>query len=236
MPKIEQKQVVVSEIKEKLSRASSIVLVDSRGLSVEQDTVLRKKLREEGVDYKVYKNTMIRFAVEGTDFEPITPHLAGPTVLAISYDDATAAARVISGEKKAMPILEFKAAVIDSVLYDAKGVAAIANIPSREVLLGKLLGSLKSPIASFARVLNAIAEEKAKGDAAPAPVVEEAAAEAVAEEAPAADVGNDAPDTPSDEAPVADEAPVEEAPQEEAAPEAVVEETPAEEAENKEEE
>jgi len=211
MPKIEQKQVVVSEIKEKLSRASSIVLVDSRGLSVEQDTILRKKLRAEGVDYKVYKNTMIRFAVQGTDFEPIVPHLAGPTVLAISYDDATAAARVISGEKKAMPILEFKAAVIESVLYDAKGVAAIANIPSREVLLGKLLGSLKSPIASFARVLNAIAEEKGKGDTAPAPVAEEAQAEEPAVVA-------------------------EEAPQEEAAPEAVVEEAPAPEAENKEEE
>ena len=203
MPKIEKKQVVVNEIKEKLDRASSIVLVDTRGLTVDQDTILRKKLREEGVDYKVYKNTMVRFAVQGTDFEPIVPHLAGPTTVAISYDDATAAARVISGEKKNMPILEFKAAVIEKTLYDAKGVAAIANIPSRDILLGKLLGSIKSPIASFARVLNAIAEEKAKGDIAP---VAEAPAEAVAEPVVEA----------VEEAPVAEEA-TPEAPAEESA-------------------
>jgi len=200
MPKIEKKQVIVQEIKEKLGRASSIVLVDARGLTVEQDTILRKKLRDEGVDYKVYKNTTIRFAVEGTDFEQITPHLAGPTTLAISYDDATAAARVISGEKKAMPILEFKAAVIENTLYDAKGVNVIANIPSREVLLGKLLGSLKSPIASFARVLNAIAEEKANGNPAPAAEATDApAATEVTEEAPQTE------ETPVEAAPVAEE-------------------------------
>ncbi|MCL2170085.1 MAG: 50S ribosomal protein L10 [Defluviitaleaceae bacterium] len=198
MPKIEKKQVVVQEIKEKLNNARSIVLVNARGLTVEQDTILRSKLRAEGVDYKVYKNTMIRFAVEGTDFEPITPHLAGPTVLAISYEDATAAARIISGEKKSMPVLEFKAAVIESTLYDAAGVTAIANIPSREVLLGKLLGSLKSPIASFARVINAIAEEKAGGGGAPAEVPVEA--EAPAAEAPVeAEAPAEAVETPETE-------------------------------------
>ena len=159
MPNLEQKQVVIDEIKGKLTKASSIVLVNSRGLSVEQDTQLRRKLREAGVDYKVYKNTMISFAVEGTEFEDIKPHLAGPTALAISYEDPTIAARVISKELKAMPVLEFKAGIIDKVLYDSDGVTAIANIPSREELLAKLLGSFKSPMASFARVVNAIAEK-----------------------------------------------------------------------------
>jgi len=176
MPKTDKKVQTVQEIKEKLNKASSIVLVNARGLTVEQDTVLRRQLRAENIDYKVYKNTMIRFAVEGTDFEAITPHLEGPTTLAISYDDATAAARVISGQLKAMPVLEFKAGVIEKTLYDAKGVAAIANIPSREVLLGRLLGSFKSPIASFARIVKAIADKdpnEAASDAQPEAVVAE---------------------------------------------------------------
>ncbi|MCL2236163.1 MAG: 50S ribosomal protein L10, partial [Defluviitaleaceae bacterium] len=158
MPKNAKKEAVVSEIKDKLGRASSVVLINARGLTVEQDTILRKKLREAGVDYKVYKNTMVRFAVEGTDFAEIAPHLTGPTTLAVSYDDPTAAARVINKELKAMPVLEFKAGIIESTLYDAKGVAEIASIPGREELLAKLLGSFKSPMASFARVINAIAE------------------------------------------------------------------------------
>lgn len=185
MPKTEQKVAVVQEIKGKLEKASSIVLVNARGLTVEQDTTLRRKLREENIDYKVYKNTMIRFAVEGTNFAEIIPHLEGPTTLAISYDDATAAARVIAGQLKAMPVLEFKAGVIENTLYDAKGVAAIAAIPSREELLGRLLGSFKSSIASFARVINAIAEKDPNEVIeAPVAVAEEAPApEAVAEEA-----------------------------------------------------
>jgi len=184
MPKVAEKQVVINEIKEKLTNASSIVLVNARGLTVEQDTTLRRKLREGGVDYKVYKNTMIGFAVEGTDFAEITPHLEGPTALAISYDDATAAARIISKELKAMPVLEFKAGVIDKVLYDSKGVFAIANIPSREELLSKLLGSFKSPMSTFARLVSQIAENKGDGNA-PAPV--EPVTEAIAEEAPVAE-------------------------------------------------
>jgi len=201
MPKNAKKEAVVSEIKDKLGRASSVVLINARGLTVEQDTILRKKLREAGVDYKVYKNTMVRFAVEGTDFAEIAPHLTGPTTLAVSYDDPTAAARVINKELKAMPVLEFKAGIIESTLYDAKGVAEIASIPGREELLAKLLGSFKSPMASFARVINAIAENG--GEVAPA-AEETPAAEAPAEaEAPAAEAA-------PEEAPAAEEAPSEE--------------------------
>jgi len=181
MPNMEKKQVVINEVKEKLDKASSIVLVNARGLTVEQDTILRRKLREAGVDYKVYKNSIINYAVDDTDFVEIKPHLVGPTALAVSYDDATAAARIISKELKAMPKLEFKAGIIGKELYDANGVAAIANIPSRDELLAKLLGSLKSPVSTFARLISQIAESKANGSDTPAPAAE-AAPEPVAEE------------------------------------------------------
>ena len=102
MAKIEQKQVVVNEIKEKLERAASLVVVDARGLTVEQDTALRKKLREAGVDYKVYKNTMVEFAVKDTPFEGIAQYLAGPSTYAFSYDDATTAASILAKEAKTL--------------------------------------------------------------------------------------------------------------------------------------
>jgi len=171
-PNLEQnraaKHVVVDEIKEKLSRSKSVVLVNARGLTVEQDTILRKSLRKVGgIDYKVYKNSMMARAVEGTEFDGIQEYLAGPTTVAFSYDDATAAAGAINKHLKAMPVLEFKASSMDGNVYDAAKTKLIAEIPSRDVLLGRLLGSLKSPMSSFARVINAIAEEKG-GGAAPA--------------------------------------------------------------------
>lgn len=162
MPKIEQKQVVVNEIKEKLTDAKSVVLVDSRGLTVEQDTLLRKNLRNAGVVYKVYKNTMLRLAVKDTPFEGLTEFLAGPTTVAISYEDATTAARLINKELKGMPKLEFKAGVVDGIVYDSEKVKILAEIPTKDVLLSRLLGSFQSPMASFARVVNAIAEKSAE--------------------------------------------------------------------------
>jgi len=157
------KQVVVDEIREKLERTKSVVLVNARGLTVEQDTALRKSLRKAGgIDYKVYKNTMLNFAIEGTAFEGLKEYLSGPTAVAFSYEDATAAASAISKNLKGMPKLEFKASAIDGEIYDAAKTKAIADIPSREVLISRLLGSFKSPMASFARVINAIAEEKSE--------------------------------------------------------------------------
>lgn len=159
----EAKEVVVNEIREKLSRAKSVLLVDGRGLTVAQDTTLRKALRKAGgVDYKVYKNSMMEFAIRDTEFAGLKEYLAGPTAVAFSYDDATAAAAVISKNLKTMPALEFKASAIDGEVYDAAKTKAIADIPSRDVLLSRLLGSFKSPMASFARVINAIAEEKSE--------------------------------------------------------------------------
>ena len=162
MAKVEQKQVVVNQIKEKLNGASSVLLVDYRGLTVEQDTKLRKELREAGVEYKVYKNTMVNFAVQGTEFEAISKHLEGPTAIAISYEDATAGPRVLAKVAKANEKLEFKGGVVEGTYYDANGMLAIGNIAPREELLGRLLGSFKSPIASFARVIKQVAEKDAE--------------------------------------------------------------------------
>lgn len=160
MAKVEMKKPIVEEIKSVLDGAATAVVVDYRGLTVEQDTQLRKQLREAGVAYKVYKNTMINFAIEGTEFEGLKSCLEGPTALAVCKDDATAAARVLAEFAKTAPALELKGGVVEGTFYDAKGVEAIAKIPSREVLVSKLLGSIQSPIANFARVIKQIAEQK----------------------------------------------------------------------------
>ena len=168
MAKVELKQPIVAEISELFNGAKSAVVVDYRGLTVEQDTQLRKQLREAGVTYKVYKNTMIRFAAKGTEFEALEPHLEGPTALAVSKEDATAPARVLAEFAKKADKLELKAGVVEGTYYDEKGIQVIATIPSREILLGKLLGSIQSPITNFARVLNQIAEQNGGADAAAA--------------------------------------------------------------------
>jgi len=177
MAKIELKQPIVEEISAGIKDAQSVVLVDYRGLTVEQDTKLRKSLREAGVSYKVYKNTMMNFAFKGTDFEGLAPYLEGPSAMAYSAEDATAPARVLAEFAKTAPKLEIKAGVVEGTVYDAQGMAAIASIPSREILISRLLGSMKSPITNFARVMNQLAE---KGGAS-------ACAAAPAEEAPAAE-------------------------------------------------
>ena len=160
MAKVEQKQVIVNEIKEKLEKATSAVLVDARGLTVEQDTKLRKQLREAGVDYKVYKNTMMNFAVKDTQFEGLKDYFEGPSAIAICYEDPTVAAGILNKFMKEAKALEFKAGVIEGTCYDAKGMAAVADIPSKDVLLSKLLGSFKSPMGNFARLIQAIADKQ----------------------------------------------------------------------------
>ena len=220
MAKVELKQPIINEISENVKDAQSVVVVDYRGLTVAEDTDLRKKLREAGVTYKVYKNTMMNFAFKGTDFESLAPHLEGPSAIAISKDDATAPARILANFAKTAPALEIKGGVVEGTYYDANGMKAVASVPSREELLSKLLGSLQSPVSNLARVLNQIAEKGGAGEAAPA--------EAKAEEAPAEEAKAEEPaaEAPAEEAPAAEaaEAPAEEAPAEEAT------ETPAEDA------
>ena len=159
MAKVEVKKPIVDEIAELLNGAATAVVVDYRGLTVEQDTKLRKQLREAGVVYKVYKNTMINFAIKDTEFADLAQHLEGPTAIAVCKDDATAAARVLAKFAKTAEALEIKGGVVDGVYYDAAGIGQIASIPSREVLLSKLLGSMQSPITNFARVIKQIAEK-----------------------------------------------------------------------------
>lgn len=159
MAKIELKQPIVKEIAELFDGAESIVVADYRGLTVEQDTQLRKKLREAGVTYKVYKNTMVHLAIAGTANEALDSVLEGPTAVAVSKTDATAPARIMQAFAKTAPKLELKAGMVEGTFYDTNGIKQIAEIPAREELLGRLLGSIQSPITNFARVLNQIAEK-----------------------------------------------------------------------------
>ena len=177
MAKVELKQPVVQAIAEDIKDAASVVLVDYRGLTVAEDTALRKQLREAGIVYKVCKNTMMKRAFEGTDFAALDEHLEGPSAIAISKDDATAPARILCKFAKDAKALELKAGVVEGTVYDVAGLTELSKVPSREELLSKLLGSLQSPITNLARVLNQIAEQG--GEAAPA---EEAAEEAPTEE------------------------------------------------------
>lgn len=173
MAKVELKQPIVQEIAENVKGAQSVVVVDYRGLTVAQDTELRKQLREADIIYKVYKNTLMNLAFKGTEFESLFEQLEGPNAIAVSKDDATAPARILAEFAKKAPALEIKAGVVEGNFYDAKGMQVISSIPSREELLSKFLGSIQSPITNFARVIKQIAEKD--GEAAPA---EEAPAEA----------------------------------------------------------
>jgi large subunit ribosomal protein L10 len=166
MAKVELKQPVVQEISAAIEGAQSVVLVDHRGLTVQQDTELRKQLREAGVTYKVYKNTMMNFAFKGTDCEGLSDLLNGPSAIAVSKDDATAPARILCEFAKNAPKLEVKGGVVEGKVVDVAAINVVAQIPSREVLLGRLFGSFQSPIASFARIVKQIAEKD--GEAAPA--------------------------------------------------------------------
>mgnify|MGYP002623594570 CR=1 FL=1 len=160
MAKVEIKKPIVDEIAETLKDAKALVLADYRGLSAEQETALRKELREAGVTYKVYKNTYIKRAIAGTDFESIAEQLEGPTAIAVSKVDATAPARILYGFAKKAEALELKCGVVEGQFYDSKQIITIASIPSRDELLSKLLGSIQSPITNFARVVKQIAEKK----------------------------------------------------------------------------
>ena len=173
MAKVELKQPIIDEIKELLDGAQSAVAVKYLGITVEQDTRLRKELRENGVTYKVFKNTLIKRAADGTEFAALDPDLEGPTALAVSKTDATAPARIVAKYAKEVKPLELKGGVVEGAYYDKDAIQTIATIPSREDLLGELLGSIQSPITNVARVLNQIAEQNG------------GSSEAAAEETPA---------------------------------------------------
>ena len=162
--KIDLKKPVLEEISAQVEGAQCVLLVNYSGLTVAQDTQLRKELREAGVHYKVYKNTMLHLAFDGTDFAQLDKDLEGPTAIAFGIEDETAPARIINNFAKEAEALEIKSGVVDGEYYDAAGVKVLATIPSKDELISKLLGSLQSPITNFARVVKQIAE--AQGETA----------------------------------------------------------------------
>ncbi|NLY72521.1 MAG: 50S ribosomal protein L10 [Tissierellia bacterium] len=156
----QRKEMQVQEIREKFQKASSAVIVDYRGLNVAEVTELRSKFREQNVEYKVYKNRLVKLALEGTDFEALEAELTGPNAIAFGYEDAVAPAKIIKDFSKKVPELELKAGIVDGIFYDVEGITLIADIPSRDVLLAKFLGSIQSPISKLAYALKAVADEK----------------------------------------------------------------------------
>ncbi|MFZ5966803.1 MAG: 50S ribosomal protein L10 [Bacillota bacterium] len=160
---LEIKKQAVEEIKEKFSKAQSAIVVDYRGLNVEEVTELRSKMRAAGVDYKVYKNTLTRLAAKETGYEALLGDLTGPNAIAFGYDDPVTPAKVLNDFAKDHKKLELKAGVVEGAYCDLEKVKAIAEIPSREVLLAKFLGSIKSPVSNLAYLLQAIVDKKEGG-------------------------------------------------------------------------
>lgn len=156
----QQKQQIIDEIKGKLETAQSAVVIDYMGINVAEADAMRKKLREAGVDYTVYKNTLMKRAIDGTDFAPLADVLEGPSAIAISSEDATAPARVLNEIIKDFKKMEFKAGVVEGTFYDKAGIEKIADIPSREVLIAKFMGSIQSPVSKAVRTFQAIADAK----------------------------------------------------------------------------
>jgi len=163
----EPKALVVAQIREKLAGAKAAVLVDYRGLTVEQDTELRRNMRQAGVEYKVLKNTLVRRAADELGLSQIDPFLNGPTAVAISATDPVAPAKLISECIKKTNKMTLKAGYVEGKYCDAAALEAIASLPSREVLLAKMLGSLNAPLCNFLYAINAIIE-KQEGPAAEA--------------------------------------------------------------------
>lgn len=168
----ETKQQQVAELHDKLKRAKAVFLADFRGMNVEQATTLRNELRAAAIEYKVVKNTLLELASRETDKESLTPHYSGPTAIALSYDDPVAAAKVLSKFAKAQSAtFKLKAGVLSGKPMTVSDIQALADLPSREVLIAKLLGTINAPVAnfvgvlaavpgSFVRVLNAIKSKK----------------------------------------------------------------------------
>ena len=203
---LEEKKQIVASMSEQFKTAVSGVFVDYCGLSVEEDTQLRNKLREAGVEYKVIKNTLARFAAKEVGFDELDPILNGPTSLALSMTDEVAPAKVIAEFAKTHEQLEIKAGFLDGKVLQLDEVKTLAATPNRETLLAKLLGSLNAPISNLARTLQALVDNG----------VEPADIKVEKEEAPAEEAAPAVEEAPVEAAPV-EEAPAEEAPAEEAA-------------------
>ena len=164
---LEAKQAKVDALTEQLKKASACVLVDYKGITVADDTKLRKELREAGVSYSVQKNTLIRLAMHDIGFDQFDSVLEGTTAIAVSEGDQTVAARIL-GEfaEKSEGKFSLKAGFVDGEYFDAAQIQKLSKIPSKEVLLAQLLGSLQGPIQKLAATLKALADKKAEEEAA----------------------------------------------------------------------
>ncbi len=211
---LEQKKAVVAELAEKFGKAASGVLVKYQGITVEQDTALRRSLREAGVEYSVIKNTLIGRACDEVGFGAMKEHLEGMNAIAISYDDPVAPAKILKQYAEKIDCFELRAGFLDGAVIDTATVVELADTPSKETMIARILGSIQGPIQSLAIALNAVVEKGGEAPAEDAPAAEEAtpaeapAAEAEAPaEAPAAEA-----EAPAAEAEAPAEAPAEEAP------------------------
>lgn len=157
---METKQQVVTEIADKLRASKSTIVVDYRGLTVSEATELRKQLREAGVEFKVYKNSLTRRAAESAEMAELNEFLTGPNAIAFSNEDVVAPAKVLNDFAKNHEALEIKAGVIEGKLVTLDEVKAIATLPSREGLLSMLLSVLQAPIRNLALATKAVAEQK----------------------------------------------------------------------------
>lgn len=180
------KQATVADLKERMQKATIGVLVDYRGLTVDEDTVLRKQLREAGVEYRVAKNTLIRFAANEIGYGELDASLNGPTAMALGYEDVTVAAKILNNFAKDHNQLEIKAGFMEGRVIDLNEVQKIANLPSREVLIAKMLGSLNAPISNLVRTLQALVDNGVE----PSEIVKEA---------PASEEAQPAEETPVEE-------------------------------------
>ena len=207
---VQDKKAIVADVGAQLAGAQTVVLAEYRGIPVEQLTKLRASARDQGVYLRVLKNTLARRAAQGTQFEPLADSMVGPLIYGISADPI-ASAKVLQNFAKTQDKLVITAGLYNGKLLDVAGVKALATIPSRDELLSQLLGVMLAPVSAMARVLGAVAAQKAAGAPAPvaeapAPAVEAAeVAEAVAPEAaaePAAaapEAGTEAKETPAAE-------------------------------------
>ena len=208
---VEDKKAIVADVGAQLAGAQTVVLAEYRGIPVEQLTKLRASARDQGVYLRVLKNTLARRAAQGTQFEPLADSMVGPLIYGISADPI-ASAKVLQNFAKTQDMLVIKAGLYNGKLLDVAGVKSLASIPGRDELLSQLLGVMLAPVSAMARVLGAVAAQKAAGAPAPAaaPVAEAAAPAAVAAEAaapeaaaePAAaapEAGTEAKETPAAE-------------------------------------
>lgn len=149
-----EKKEIVNKLTGKIKEAKAMVFADYRGLTVEQDTELRNALRKAGVDYKVVKNTLTRFAAKANGLDGLDTYLNGPTAMAISNTDPVAPAKVLAEYAKKFEKLELKVGVVEGRIIDVDGIKSLADLPPREVLIARVLGGFNAPISGFVNVLN----------------------------------------------------------------------------------